>query len=614
MPIGRERTGSDADRPGRRSVAGTAARPAREEGPVNGFDRAFLKKVWSLASLYWLSPDRAQGLRLLAGVALLSATGLAVGAYVTYLNRDIANTLVGKHLTQFYHVILLTFAAAIIAVLAKVFREYLGGLLYIEWREWLTRYCIGQGFAHRAFYRMSLLGKVDNPDQRISDDVGSFVEGTEVFSLELIFAAAGVVTYFTILWSISAALALFLIAYAFLGTYFSAVIGRRLIGLNYNQERFQADFRFGLVHVRDHLEPIFMYGGAPQEADQLNRRFSNVVGNFKRLILWKRTLGFLTESYHGVAGLIPYAFLATAYVSGQIQFGLVVQAGTAFMSLHAALSVIVTNFPKIAQYANVIVRLSEFLTEAGAAREYATGKPAAIEVEDAACVRIEHLTVLTPRGDNTLVRDLSADVSALEPLLVQGPSGSGKTSLIRAMAGIWREGSGKVIRPALSEVMFLPQRPYMILGSLRAQLMYPRASGASDDQLLEVLNAVSLSDLPERFGGLDAEMHWADTLSPGEQQRLAFARLLLNRPRYAFLDEATSALDGPNEQSMYHLMNARNIAYMSSGHRSSLLKYHRNTLQLLPNRGWRVEPILSWPRLPPPHVSWLRLSRPSTSL
>lgn len=556
---------------------------------MNRFDSAFWRRVWSLTRLYWLSADRAAGLRLLAGVASLSAAGLAVGAYVTYLTRDTANALVGKHLAQFHHVMLLTLAAAIVAVLAKVFREYLGGLLYIEWREWLTRYFVSQGFAERAFYRMGLLGKVDNPDQRISDDIGSFVEWTETFSLELIFAAAGVVTYFAILWSISASLAVFLIVYAFLGTYVSAIIGRRLIGLNYNQEKFQADFRFGLVQVRDHAEQIFMYDGRSQEAEQLRRRFSNVVNNFRRLVRWKRNLGFMTETYHGIAGLIPYVFLATAYVAGKIQFGLVVQAGTAFMALHAALSVIVTNFPKIAQYANVIVRLSEFLDESRAAREYETGKHDAIEVEDGARVSIEHLTVITPRDEKTLISDLSADVSGLAPLLIQGPSGSGKTSLIRAMAGLWREGAGKVIRPALSEVMFLPQRPYMTLGSLRAQLMYPRASAASDDQLHQVLTTVSLSDLPKRFGGLDVEMHWADLLSPGEQQRLAFARLLLNHPRYAFLDEATSALDVQNEQLMYDLMNQRSIPYLSSGHRASLLKFHRNILQLLPDRGWRLD-------------------------
>lgn len=555
---------------------------------MNRFDRRFWRRAWSLVLLYWRSAQRRWGIKLLTGVGVLAGVGLVIGAYATYLSRDITDALIGKHLTEFYRVMLLAAGVTAVGMLARVFEEYLGGLLYIEWREWLTDYFVDRGFAHRAFYRMGLTGKVDNPDQRISDDISSFVEATETFAIKLVFAIAGVVTYFAILWSISLTLALFLIAYATMGTYFSAVIGRRLVGLNYYQERFQADFRFGLVHVRDNVEPIFMYGGERHETDQLHQRFAKLVGNFKQLILWKRNLGFFTESYGDLARLVPYWFLAAGFVAGRLEFGQVAQAAAAFASLHEALSIIVTSFPMLANYANVVVRLSEFLEEAEAARTFETGGRQGIEISEAPQVALEHLTVLTPRGD-PVIRDLTADVSFLEPLLVQGPSGTGKTSLIRALAGIWREGSGKVNRPALSEVMFLPQRPYLILGSLRDQLTYPRAPVVGDQQLHEILKAVNLSDLPERFGGLDVEMHWADALSPGEQQRVAFARLLLNHPRYAFLDEATSALDVPNEHLMYELLSRKGIRFLSSGHRPTLRKFHRNILQLSPHQTWKLE-------------------------
>lgn len=557
---------------------------------MNRFDRVFWKKVWSLTKLYWFSAQRGLGLKLLACVAVLSGASIGLGAYASYLNRDSTNALVGKHLAQFYHYMLIWVTLTAIILPVSVFLPYLARRLYIEWREWLTHYFTDAGFAHRAFYRMGTVGKVDNPDQRISDDIGSFVASTQTFTVTLVFALGGVATYFAILWSISPSLALILIGYATMGTYFSVVIGRRLVGLNYYQERYQADFRFGLVHVRDNAEPIFIYGGEQHESDQLRRRFSKVVANFKQLILWERNLGFFTDSYHSVVVLVPYWFLAGAYVSGRLQFGQVVQAATAFMALHTSLSIIVTGFPSIADYANQVTRLTEFLDEAEAARLAETDGREMIEIVEGPRVGLEHLTVMTPGAGKKLISDLTADASALEPLLVQGPSGTGKTSLMRAMAGLWREGSGAVIRPALPDVMFLPQRPYMILGSLRDQLTYPRAAGVSDEQLNDALRAVNLSDLADRFGGLDAEMHWADVLSPGEQQRLSFARLLLNRPQYAFLDEATSALDVDNEQLMYELLKQRQIPFLSAGHRPTLLKFHRNVLELSANNRWKVEP------------------------
>jgi putative ATP-binding cassette transporter len=343
--------------------------------------------------------------------------------------------------------------------------------------------------------------------------------------------------------------------------------------------------------LRDNAEPIFIYGGKRHENAQLRDRFSRVVRNFKQLILWQRHLAFFTDSYGSVIALVPYWFLASTYVAGRLEFGQVVQAATAFMALHGSLSIVVTNFPSVANYANIVSRLTEFLGESEAAREADTGGREKIETIEDSRVALDDLTLLTPDRGRTLIANLSADATALVPLLVNGPSGAGKTSVMRALAGIWRKGRGTVTRPALADLMFLPQRPYMILGTLRDQLTYPRADGKSDEQLQEVLRAVNLSNLCERFGGgLDAEMHWADVLSPGEQQRLAFARLLLNRPRYAFLDEATSALDSANEQAMYELLDKSGIPFLSSGHRPSLLRFHRNVLKLCEASGWNIEP------------------------
>jgi putative ATP-binding cassette transporter len=557
---------------------------------LNRFDRLFWRRVWSLIKHYWTSAERRLGVKLLLSVAALSGASIGLGAISTYLLRYSTDALVGKHLSHFYHLMLIWVALTAVALPVNVFRPYLSAWLYIEWRQWLTHYFTDAGFSHRAFYRMGAVGKVDNPDQRISGDISAFVAMTQGFTVTLLFAVGGVLTYFAILWSISPSLALILIGYAIAGTYFSVIVGRRLIGLNYDQERYQADFRFGLVHVRDNAEPIFIYGGERQENAQLRQRFSKVVHNFKQLILWQRHLRFFTESYGSVIALVPYWYLAGTYVAGHLEFGQVVQAATAFMALHGSLSIVVGNFPQVANYANVVSRLTEFLDETEAARVDDTSSREKIETIEDSRVAFENLTLLVPGGGRTLARDLTADASALGPLLVKGRSGAGKTSLMRVLAGIWREGRGTVVRPALAEVMFLPQRPYMVLGTLRDQLKYPHADAASDEELQDVLRSVNLSNLCERFGGLDADMYWADVLSPGEQQRLAFARLLLNRPQYAFLDEATSALDPANEQTMYELLRNSGIPFLSSGHRPSLLKFHRNVLELHGTTHWSVKP------------------------
>lgn len=555
---------------------------------MNKFDRVFWNRLWSLTRLYWFSDERREGVRLLVICAGLSAASLALGAYSTYLYRDSTNALVGKHPSQFYHLMLVWTAFVAVSLPVGVLYPWYGERMHIIWREWLTHYFIEAGFAHRAFYRMGVTGKVDNPDQRISDDVDSFIGATQIFTVVFVSALGGVGTYFGILWSISRSLALILIGYAIVGSYFTVVIGRRLIGINYDQERYQADFRFGLVHVRDNTEPIFMYGGEAHEAAQLRRRFAKVVENFNLLIAWQRNLAFFTQSYGGVISLVPYWFLAGTFFAGRLDYGRVVQAATAFMSLHGSLSIIVNTFPGLANFANVVSRLGGYLEECEAARTAELGDRPRIETVEDGSVAFAALTIRTPDMSRAVVSDLSASVSALEPVLIRGPSGVGKTSLIRAIASIWQEGGGRVIRPKLSEVMFLPQRPYMILGSLRDQLTYPHAGGAEESELSAILADVNLAGLPERFGGLDAEMHWADVLSPGEQQRLAFARLLLNRPRYAFLDEATSALDPNNEERLYSLLARSDIRYLSTGHRPSLLRYHRYVLDLRGGEDWTL--------------------------
>jgi putative ATP-binding cassette transporter len=389
------------------------------------------------------------------------------------------------------------------------------------------------------------------------------------------------ITFFGILWEISHWLALSLIGYAVLGTWLAAVIGRKLIVINFNQQRFEADYRFALVHARDNAEAIALYDGARDESHQLRRRFANVVNNFKLLILWQRHLTFFTSFYDNAAGLVPYFVLAGAYFSGRFELGEFTQAAYAFSVLQGSLSLVVDQFQALTDYASVVNRLAAFEERCDDAGGEPTDERARIEVvEDNAKVALQNVTLATPDWTRVLQHNISLEAANGDAILLTGPTGAGKTSLMRAVAGLWKFGSGRILRPPSKDILFLPQKPYLILGSIRDQIQYPRATDVSDERLMEVLREVDLGHIPEQFGGLDAELHWADVLSGGEQQRLAFARLLLNEPRFAILDEATSALDVPSEERLYSRLASQPTTVISIGHRPSLRKFHNRVIEL----------------------------------
>ena len=421
---------------------------------------------------------------------------------------------------------------------------------------------------HRnALYHIMRDRTVDNPDQRISEDVNNFTGGALNYSMSVLQAVATAATFFGILWMISHWLAIALIGYALLGTWLAAVIGRRLVLINFNQQRFEADYRFALVHARDNAEAIALYDGAHDETRQLGRRFAKVIENFKLLILWRR---HASPSLHLPTTTRP----ASCHIScspaptfsGQFKLGEVTQAAYAFSVLRGSLSLVVDQFQALTDYASVVNRLAAFEERCAAAGNNEPQPGTHIEVvETAGGVSVEDVTLMTPDGQRELQRHLSIKLGDRGTVLITGPSGAGKTSLMRAVAGIWSFGHGRIERPPSGEIMFMPQKPYLILGSLRRQLQYPRADEVGDDRLLEALEMVGLAHLPEQFGGLDAELHWADVLSGGEQQRLAFARLLIDAPRFAFLDEATSALDLAAEEALYACSRSRRPRSSASG-------------------------------------------------
>jgi vitamin B12/bleomycin/antimicrobial peptide transport system ATP-binding/permease protein len=544
---------------------------------------------------------------LLLGVIvllILVINGINVG--ISFVARNIENALVAYKQEEFWNIVIIYAGCLVAALPIRGLQSYLVPRLGLLWRQWLTTKLIARYLENRAYYLLNpndeSQEEIDNPDQRISQDANSFTVQSLSFTVGVFEALLTFVSFIIVLWTISTKLALVLLSYSVVGTAVIVFAGRKLVQLNNQQLKLEADFRYGLVHVRDNAEAIAFYKGEDVERREADRRLDGAITNYNRLIIWSALIAVIQRSYDYFSRFLPWIVIAPLYFLKQKDYGVFGQAGIAFSQVFFSVSFIVNNITELAAFSASISRLEgfqnkveSFTAAAGSSVDAALPPSGRERVMPGAAITLQHVDLIPPRSERRLIHDLSLSITPDQRLLVVGPSGCGKTSFLRLISGLWNPGAGSLQRPPEGELLFIPQKPYTLLGSLREQLCYPQPPDRfNDDQLRHALEEVRLGELIQRYPDLSINQDWPRVLSLGEQQRLAFARLLLNAPRFVVLDEATSALDVATEHRLYELLLQREMAFVSVGHRPTLTQYHDTVLELDGQGGWRLLPAAGY--------------------
>lgn len=553
--------------------------------------------VWRIAAPYFRSEDKFAGRLLLAAVIAIELTVVGINVLLNQWNNRFYTALQEKNWEGFVREMGIFCILATAYIALAVYQLYLNQWLQIRWRNWLTHHYLGEWLDGPTHYRMQLRGDAaDNPDQRISDDVKMFVDQTLNISVGFLSAVVTLGSFIVILWGLSADSPLTLfgsefhipgylvwgaLIYATFGTVLTHWIGSPLVMLNFQQQRFEADFRFNLVRARENSEQIALLRGESAEQGRLLERFGRVVQNWYEIMIRTKKLTAFTSSYSQAAVVFPYVLVAPAYFADKIQLGGMMQTANAFSSVQQSLSFFVSVYRTLAEWSSVVARLEGF-EEAIAGAVHLAGETPSINVvrsDDGKAIELRQFLVRLPSGTPLVAAD-GLRIQSNEHVLVTGPSGAGKSTLFRAIAGIWPFGDGVITIPAKATLMMLPQRPYFPIGTLKAAIVYPSNPNAFGSTLVE--QALTSVGLPQLVSRLDQDAHWNRILSLGEQQRLGLARALLHQPQYLFLDEATASLDEPSEAALYRLLadKLKATTTVSIGHRSTLEAFHDGRIVL----------------------------------
>ena len=610
LDSGKERKNSViGDRPGpvsqnpeafraRRVDAGAIAPNGPADPPTTRL-RRLLPTAWFMIRPYWSSEDRWAAWGLLLVVVALTLGMVYISVLFNQWNNTFFTALQDRNNTVFLQQLIRLSWLVGLTILLAVYQIYLNQMLEIRWRRWLTERYLRAWLAKGVYYRMQLVaGETDNPDQRIAEDVHLLISHTLALLIGGLRALVTLVAFVAILWGLSGTLTFSLggfsvtlpgymvwaaFLYALIGTWLTHWIGRPLVRLNFHQQRCEADFRFGLVRFRENTEGVALYGGEEDEFRGFRERFEAVATNWWDIMRRQKRLTYFTASYQQAAWIFPSVVAAPRYFTGELTLGGLIQTIGAFSQVQASLSFFVDSYKQIAEWCSVVERLSGFERALDRVRiQAATGGGVRHADGDARHLTVEGMDLYLPDGQ-PLLADVNLSLLRGDTVLLGGGSGSGKSTLLRAIAGIWPFGRGEIRTPHDSRVLFLPQKPYLPIGTLREVVSYPLPTcGVGDVTLSEALEAVGL---PGLAGRLSEAGHWALQLSPGEQQRIAFARALVQRPDWLFLDEATSAVDEATEARLYRLVRERlaGTTVFSVGHRATLRTFHSRQLLVRAN-------------------------------
>jgi vitamin B12/bleomycin/antimicrobial peptide transport system ATP-binding/permease protein len=579
-------------------------RPLKHDAAGSPFTQ-FWEDVKAIAGPYWYPTQpgirafsdviRTWGMLLL--LILLIVALVSVTAFNSFISRYLVDSIVEeKDFDKFLDNLLIYGAALICVTILVGLSKFVRKKIALDWYEWLNNRILAQYFSDRAYYQINFKSDIENPDQRLAQEIEPIPRSALSFSATFLEKGLEMIIFLIIVWSISQFVAICLIVYTIVGNAIAVYLTQELNNITQEELECKADYSYGLTHVRNHAESIAFFRGENQELNIIQRRFSNLLKSANRKIDWERNKDIFSRGYQAIIQIFPFIVLGPLQINDEIDFGQVGQASLACNLFANALAELINELGTSGRFSSYAERLAEFSD----ALESVTNQPenvSTIKTIEENRLAFENVTLQTPNYEQTIVENLSLSVQPGAGLLIVGPSGRGKSSLLRSIAGLWNAGTGRLVRPPLSEVLFLPQRPYIILGTLREQLLYPSTNRQiTDTELTEILQQVNLQNLLDRVEGFDTEVPWENILSLGEQQRLAFARLLVTHPRFTILDEATSALDLTNEGHLYQQLQETQTTFISVGHRESLFNYHQWVLELAPDSSWQLVTIADYRR------------------